>query len=606
MKLKKIWLKELQMNLLIIGIWMTGIFTAYVLFWNLNQENLAQNNFADFRTLCVLCLLTLLLDASIFYLLLNHLYEKKQIRRQIRDSEYILRGIECLEEQFILINPIQETYEFLYADNEKSHFIKSGSYKELVEYLQDGAANEEEKQKLSEFLKLEELNKRLKSTAFNTSISVKMIQDEKEHWDMLSFIVLEQKKDKIYKILLSRRDITETQQKEAKQQELLTETLAQAEQANQAKSMFLFNMSHDIRTPMNAIIGFISLALKYLNDEKKAKDYLEKAALSSRHMLNIVNDILDMARIDSGKVELELAPLAIAEEFYAIDVLFRSSMEEKQIDFSVTTEIQVPVILADAMRLKQIIVNLVSNAMKYTNSGGKVLLSYRQTGYTEDGGIFFEIRVKDTGMGMSEEYQRHLFEAFERERNAAVGAIEGSGLGLAISKNLADLMGASLVCNSRIGEGTEFIFSMKAMPAKDVSNLTQESKDSSSLRGKRILLVEDNDLNREITVEVLEDYGFIVEEANDGTAAVEKMKRAKEGEYQLILMDIQMPYMDGYQATREIRGLSNKKLAQIPIIAMTANAFEEDRQRALQAGMNDHLAKPIDIAKSIEVLGRYV
>ena len=365
-------------------------------------------------------------------------------------------------------------------------------------------------------------------------------------------------------------------------------------------------MSHDIRTPMNAIIGFITLAQKNISELEKAEDYLKKAELASRHMLNIVNDILDMARIDSGKVELELAPMNIVDEAYAMDVLFRSSMEEKQLDFSVATEMEDAVIMGDAMRMKQIVVNLVSNAMKYTKPGGKVSLMYQQTAVTDDGYVCFDIRIKDTGIGMSEEYQRHLFEAFERERNATVSGIEGSGLGLAISKNLADLMGAVLICNSRLGEGTEFILSMKAPIAKNLRNLSDENVNTACFQGKRVLLVEDNDLNREIAVEILEENGFLVDEANDGTVAVEKIRTAEEGTYHLILMDIQMPYMDVYRANREIRALSGNKLANIPIIAMTANAFEEDKQKALEAGMNDHLAKPIDVEKSLQVLRKYV
>ena len=604
--IEKLWFKKLIVNLLVIIIWTLGVGIAYVLFFNLNKETLAQNNMSNFNTLCIICLLTLLFDASVFYLLVNNLYEKKQIQKNMRDSEYITLGLERLNERFVLIDIVKDSYEFLYATSENEHVLKSGPYSEFVTYLQDVVVDEAVKKKLATFLELNNLTKRLSSANLNTSISVKIMLNGVEHWDMLSFIVIEQKGNQISKILLSRRDITETQQKEVEHQQLLAEALEQAESANKAKSTFLFNMSHDIRTPMNAIIGFIALAQKNIREKNKAEDYLNKAALASRHMLNIINDILDMARIDSGKVELELAPVNLDEECYAIDVLFRSAMEEKQIDFQVTNEMEDHVILADAMRLKQIVVNLVSNAMKYTKPGGKVSMQYRQLDRTEDGYVSFEIRIKDTGIGMSEEYQRHLFEAFERERNATVSGIEGSGLGLAISKNLADLMGATLVCNSCIGVGTEFIFSIKAPLAKDFKNAADEYTDISNFKGKRVLLVEDNDLNREIAVEILEEHGFLVDEANDGAVAVEMIRNAGEDEYQFVLMDIQMPYMDGYQATREIRALTNHKLAQIPIIAMTANAFEEDKQKALEAGMNDHLAKPVDVKKSIQVLNQYI
>ena len=587
-------------------LWLVGIFTAYMLFLNLNKELVTQDSISNFSTLCLICLLMLLFDASVFYLLINNLYEKKQIQKNMRDTEYITLGLNRLHERFVLIDVKRASYEFLYTTSENEHVLKSGPYNEFITYLKAVIVEKEDKERLSSFLELKNLTRRLTPENLNTSIPIKICLNGTEHWDMLSFIVVEQTEKEITKILLSRRDITETQQKEVQHQQLLAEALVQAERANNAKSTFLFNMSHDIRTPMNAIIGFLNLAKKNIANQKQAEDYLKKAELSSQHMLNIINDILDMARIDSGKVELESEPVNLWKECYAIDVLFRSSMEAKNLEFEVINHMEDQIILADAMRMKQIVVNLVGNALKYTTPGGKVQLEYRQTGRTANGCVCFEIRVKDTGIGMSEEYMRHLFEAFERERSATVSGTEGTGLGLAISKNLADLMGATLECKSVLGKGTEFIFSMNAPIVENHSESLKEDLDISKFKGKKVLLVEDNDLNREIAVEILEEYGIIVDEANDGTVAVEKMANASEDTYDFVLMDIQMPYMDGYQATREIRSLKNKKVAEIPIVAMTANAFEEDKQKALRAGMNDHLPKPINVEKSLQVLGQYI
>ena len=602
----KKWMTKFVINFVVVVLWLLGILIAYVLFVNLNQEVPAQDNTANFNTLCVICLLMLLFDASVFYLLINNLYEKKQIQKNMRDTEYITLGLNRLHERFVLIDVKQESYEFLYTTSENEHVLKFGPYHEFVSYLKAVIVEKEDKERLSAFLELKNLTKRLTPENLNTSIPIKIQLNGTEYWDMLSFIVVEQTEKEITKILLSRRDITETQKKEVQHQQLLAEALVQAERANNAKSTFLFNMSHDIRTPMNAIIGFINLAQKYIGEQEKAQDYLKKAELSSQHMLNIINDILDMARIDSGKVELELEPVNLAEECYAIDILFRSSMEAKKLKFEVINHMEDQVILADATRMKQIVVNLVGNALKYTKPGGKVQLEYRQTGWTSNGCVCFEIHIKDSGIGMSEEYMRHLFEAFERERSATVSGTEGTGLGLAISKNLADLMGATLECNSILGKGTEFILSMNAPIVKKHCASQKENVDLNRFKGKKVLLVEDNDLNREIAVEILEEYGLLVDEANDGTVAVDKISKADEDTYDLILMDIQMPYMDGYQATREIRSLKNKKLAAIPIVAMTANAFEEDKQKALKAGMNDHLPKPIDIEKSLQVLSQYI
>lgn len=603
---QKRWMTKFVINFSIVLLWLLGILTAYILFINLNQEMSVQNHTTNVNTLCVICLLILLFDASVFHLLINNLYEKREIQKNMRDTEYITLGLNRLHERFVLIDVKQESYEFLYTTSENEHVLKSGPYHEFISYLKEVIVDEGNKDRLYSFLELKNLTRRLTPENLNVSVPIKIRLNGIEHWDMLSFIVVEYIDDEITKILLSRRDITETQKKEVQHQQLLAEALVQAERANNAKSTFLFNMSHDIRTPMNAIIGFINLAKKYIDEQEKAEDYLKKAELSSQHMLNIINDILDMARIDSGKVELESEPVNLAEECYAIDVLFRSSMEAKNLEFEVINCMEEPVILADAMRMKQIVVNLVSNALKYTKPGGKVWLEYRQTGRTSNGCVCFEIHIKDTGIGMSEEYMHHLFEAFERERSATVSGTEGTGLGLAISKNLADLMGATLECNSILGKGTEFVLTMNAPIVKKYCDYTEENIDINRFKGKKVLLVEDNDLNREIAVELLEEYGFIVAEANDGTVAVEKIANAGEDTFDFVLMDIQMPYMDGYQATREIRSLKNKKLAGIPIIAMTANAFEEDKKKALKAGMNDHLSKPIDIEKSLQVLGQYI
>lgn len=599
-------LRKIKINLLIILLWFSGIIFSYLIFLNTHKGYVFGKVHYYIDTLSVLSLLVLLVSACMFYFLFNHTYEKNRMAKNIRASNYISVGLELLHERFVLIDVEHGTYEFLYTTQENEHVLKSGPYSEFITYLLDVVAKTSDKERLEEFLPISTLTGYLSSNNFNLSIPVEMNVQGSKRWDLLSFIVIEIKRGKIKKILLSRKDITETQTKASEQQRLLTDALAQAENANKAKSTFLFNMSHDIRTPMNAIIGFTSMAKKHISEPAKAVEYLDKVEISSKHMLHIINDILDMARIDSGKVELESAPINIYKECYATDALFRSSMEEKEIDFSVKIDIRDDVVLGDAVRIKQIVVNLVGNSLKYTKPGGKVILQYLQTGRTEDGFARFEISVKDTGIGMSEEYQHHLFEAFERERNATVSGIQGTGLGLAISKQLSDMMGGTLTCNSKLGVGTEFIFKIKLPIVGYTKNTAKELADISIFNRKRILLVEDNDLNREIAVDMLHELGFFIEEAKDGAEAVEKISHAKPHHFDIILMDIQMPYMDGYQATRSIRTLKNKTRANIPIIAMTANAFDEDRQKALDAGMNAHLSKPINEKQVIDTLYQFL
>lgn len=603
---RKDFLEKLGNNILILVLWFGGVLFAYLFFLNIHKGIFLQRERYYIDTLSALCLIVFMFSTFLFYFLFNYTIERRQITKNIRALNYISVGLERLNERFVLIDLLTETYEFLYTTQENEHVQKAGPYTEFIAYLLDVVANESDKEMLSKFLSIDSLVKHLTPDNLNMCIPVELCVRGSAKWDLLSFIVIEQDSKRIRKILLSRRDITETQKKEVEHQRLLADALEQAEKANKAKSTFLFNMTHDIRTPMNAIIGFTSMAKKHLSDLEKAKDYLDKVGMSSQHMLHIINDILDMARIDSGKVELESAPIDIYKECHATDALFRSSMDEKQIDFSVSIDIIDEMVLGDAMRIKQIVVNLVSNAMKYTKPGGKVSLHYLQTEHTDDGFAHFEITIKDTGIGMSEEYQHHLFEAFERERSATVSGIQGTGLGLAISKQLTDLMGGTLTCNSKLGVGTEFILKFKVPTVGYDVPVKNELSDISVFKNKRILLVEDNELNREIAVDMLEELEFVVEEANDGSVAIEKIQQAEQGYFDIILMDIQMPYMDGYQATRTIRMLPDKELASIPIIAMTANAFEEDREKALSAGMNAYLSKPINTNQIIETLRCFI
>lgn len=599
--------QKIKMNVAIIFLWTSGIIFSYMIFLNAYTGE-ALGKTADYvNTLNILCMLMLLFSTCVFYFLINHTYEKNHISKNMRASNYISHGLELLKEHFVLIDVEKDSYEFLYTHLDNEYVMKSGPYIEFISYLMDTVEKKSDKEMFTELFSIQALVKQLKRNNMNISIPIELNQQGMKRWDLLSFIVIEKKGKNISKILLSRRDITEHQTKEVEQQKLLTEALAQAENANKSKTTFLFNMSHDIRTPMNAIIGFTSMAKKHLDDPKRASEYLNKVDMSSQHMLHIVNDILDMARIDSGKVELESAPINIYKECYTTDALFRSSMEEKQIDFSVKINIVDDVVLGDAMRIKQIVVNLVSNAMKYTKPGGSVTLDYFQMEHDEDDGYaYFNISVKDTGIGMSDEYQKHLFEAFERERSATVSGIQGTGLGLAIAKQLTDLMGGTLSCNSKLGIGTEFVLKLKLPVVGYTEKTKRESCDVCAFQNKRILLVEDNDLNREIAVDMLKGLGFLVEEASDGSIAVEKIQNAQPGYYWLVLMDIQMPYMDGYYATHTIRMIPDKSIAKTPIVAMTANAFDEDRKKALDAGMNAHLSKPINEKQIIETLRQFL
>ncbi len=376
----------------------------------------------------------------------------------------------------------------------------------------------------------------------------------------------------------------------------------QAEESNKAKSQFLSNMSHDIRTPMNAIIGFTDLALQCESgaDAERIRGYLTKIRTASTHLLGLINDVLDMSRIESGKMHLDMSLCRLSDILSQIDDIVRGQARERQQAFWIeTVNLVHDCVYCDKLRLNQILLNLLGNSIKFTLQGGEISLTVFEKPGSHSGYGAYEFRVKDNGIGMTAEFAKKVFEPFERERTSTVSGIQGTGLGMAITKSIIDLMDGSIYVETEPDKGTEFVLNVefKLQGEEDIEAAPKAQKECQAVdfRGKKILLVEDNELNREIAVELLKEYGFEIEEAEDGTEAVEKIQKARPGEYDLILMDVQMPVMDGYTATRKIRDLEGAACADIPIIAMTANAFEEDKKKALESGMNEHIAKPVDI-----------
>lgn len=533
-------------------------------------------------------------------------------------------------------------------------------------------------------------------------------------------------------IVLGLRSVDEEIRSEMEKKALLEDALSQANRASKAKSVFLSNMSHDIRTPMNAIIGFTTLAITHIDHREQVEMYLKKIMTSGNHLLSLINDILDMSRIESGKMHLEEKPCSLPDILHNLRSIIQADVHSKQLELYMDAmDVQNEDIYCDGLRLNQVLLNLLSNAVKYTGAGGKVAIKVVEIAGAPAGYANFEFRIMDTGIGMSEEFVSHIFEPFERERNSTISGIQGTGLGMSITKNIVDLMNGSIEVKSKQGVGTECIVSFtfrlyagkkepqtipelkglralvvdddfntcdsvtsmlqqiglraewtlsgkeavlrtrqavmrsdnyfvyvidwllpdmngvevarrvrqevgKEVPiivltAYDWSDIEDEALEAgvtafcskplflSELKGclnsivnsgreqealerrpepvrkGRILLTEDNELNQEIAVAILEGAGFTTDVAENGQVAVEMLSSSQPGYYQLVLMDVQMPVMNGYEATRAIRRLENRKLADIPILAMTANAFEEDKQEALRSGMNGHIAKPINI-----------
>ena len=364
--------------------------------------------------------------------------------------------------------------------------------------------------------------------------------------------------------------------------------------ANRAKRDFLFNMSHDIRTPMNAIIGYTTLAETNLTQPVKVADYLRKISTASQHLLSLINDVLDMSRIESGRVVLEQKPVHLPTLVQDVQDIIQSNVTAKGLSFAVDLAgVRDEDVVADPLRLQRILLNILSNAVKFTPSGGSITLRVVEKSGAPVGYGDYEFYVRDTGIGMSAEYQKHIFEQFSREETSTVSKTEGTGLGMPITKRLVEMMDGSIDLLSVQGQGTEFTVHLR-LPLCGAPK-TETPVADPEFAGMRLLVVEDNELNMEITTTVLEEAGFVVDQAVNGQAALEKIATAAPGQYALVLMDIQMPVMDGYEATRRIRALPDPEKAQIPIVAMTANAFAEDRENALAAGMNEHIAKPFDI-----------
>ena len=382
-----------------------------------------------------------------------------------------------------------------------------------------------------------------------------------------------------------------------------------AESANRAKSAFLFNMSHDIRTPMNAIIGYADLASRHSDDPAKLKKYMENIQVCGQNLLVLLNNVLDLARIENDKTEMEYSVSDVEKDFRNCIAMFRNQADSKNQMLAVTTHLLYPYIYADIPHLTEVCTNLVSNAVKYTGNGGTICCDVTQRPGEKEVWCDTVITVADNGIGMSQEFQKHIFEPFERERTSTVSKVEGSGIGMGIVKKLVGLMGGTVEVESKIGVGSTFTVTIPCrIASEEETQAKREVKpsDQKCLCGTRILLTEDNDLNAEIATELLQEEGCTVDRAKDGVECVDMLEKAADGTYQLILMDVQMPVMNGYDATKKIRRMDDPQKAGIPIIAMTANAFSEDKQVALDAGMNDHVAKPINMNVLVPTLRKYL
>ena len=508
----------------------------------------------------------------------------------------------------LAVNPEKDAYKLLSSAAGEKQLLKNAPgtrFSELTSVLSndiDEQYREEYKKRFS-IVSLKKLVKQHKNEYYEFTMN----RHGEKHWIGAEAVAVHpDNQDSM--IVYSERILDEAKKEEEENRQVLQNALDMAEQANQAKTTFLNSMSHDIRTPMNAIIGFTALAAAHIEDTALVRDYLQKISTSGEHLLSLINDILDMSRIESGSVKIEEEQVHMSELLQEIRTIVQPDIEAKQMDFFIDTDnISDEHVLCDKLHFSQVMLNLLSNAVKYTPEGGKIGIIATQKPFARPDYASYEFKVQDNGIGMSEEFQQHVFETFTREQTQTVSGIQGTGLGMAITKNIVDMMGGTISVNSKAEAGTEFVVTMqfKICSDEDKKNASNESdalKAKIDLTGRKVLLAEDNELNREIVTALLEDAGVQVTSVRNGIEAVEAAAASVPGQFDLILMDIQMPLMDGYTATREIRTLKNPEIADIPIIALTANAFDSDKKMALKAGMNGYIAKPISTDKLMKVM----
>ncbi len=711
---------------------------------NITQDMVKRANMAG--VMLEVCLLGLFL-LYVAFLVIREGRQRKILERENQFINDVLRGVNILfSSRYLMANLDENRYSYLSGAGSLNDDIPlEGVYSDVMEIHEANVIGEDEKKEFRDFTRIDMLRENLRTEDFLVH-ECHVLRGDREEWENLSVVCLERKDGVPVRVLYVRQNVTEQVKKQWEQTQILQDALFQAQHANQAKTTFLSNMSHDIRTPMNAIIGFATIAASHMDRADQVKDCLQKILSSSNHLLGLINDILDMSRIESGKLQIHNQECNIPELMHNLVNIIQPQVKAKQLEMFIDTfGVVNEDVIADPLKLNQIFINLMGNAVKYTPAGGTVSFRIIQNTTFKHGWGDYVFIVKDNGIGMSQEFVKHIFEPFERETTATRSGIQGAGLGMAITKNIVDMMGGEIFVESEVGKGSTFTVKL-SLQLQDLEKSAEQIKELSGLRslvvdddfnvcdsvskmlknigmrsewttsgreavyraksayeegdpyhtyiidwqmpetsgietarklrsavggdapiiiltaydwtdieeeakeagitafcakplfmsdlkaallaanrigdadtaeneavwteddfgGRRVLLVEDNELNREIAGVILEEAGFIVESAPDGTDAVSMVEKSEEGYYDAVLMDVQMPVMNGYEATKAIRAMSRRDVKNMPIIAMTANAMEEDKQTALKSGMNAHIAKPIDIELLMKVLRQFL
>lgn len=596
---------------------LSGEYSLYVYFPMLSVFRDAALNVVIFVLLY--CSFWLILSAIKNRSLREKQKQLEETNKQLGESMNILQSLQNLYFTIFYVDIKKNQYETLFAAPWISSIVPfRGEFNKQLGRLISVSVDKDYQQELKELLSFDNIKNILKTRNMTESKQSFYIDylvnrnntDGKKIWCRVTVTIVDVGNDMApAHVLVMLQDVNTEKAKEAAYQEEILQKAAEARAANHAKSTFLFNMSHDMRTPMNAILGYSNLALQNLDDKDKLVHYMDNIKISGERMLSLVNDVLELARIENDRIVIDNQICPAGEVIRDSLVIIEPLAKEKKQTITLNKNIIYPYLCIDKPHLSQITLNILSNAVKFTPEGGHIECTVTHLKGKTDDECVTEVIISDNGIGMSKDFVPHIFEMFERERSSTVSGITGTGLGMGIVKKFVDIMGGTIEVESELGKGSTFIVRIpcKIADKKDYKAMQVEyHTDKTSSVGKRILLAEDNDLNAEIAMEIIGDEGFEVDRAENGEVCVKMLEEVPNGYYGLILMDIQMPVMDGYAATKVIREMSNQVKANIPIVAMTANAFPEDKQRALSEGMNDHIAKPIDMKVLMGVFEKYL
>ena len=550
--------------------------------------------------------------AYVIYLVVKNQLQKRRLEQEKQAVSQIVDAVTTLFTRFILVDYEKDTYEYLKQDDILD-IPDTGSFARLMAHL--APMYVEDGERMTAFVAPDYVQQHLTEDVPYLQTEYQLDASGARRWENLSILCLRRENGVPVGVLYAIQDVTVLKERELEIRAAMQEASDAALAANRAKSDFLARMSHDIRTPMNAIMGMTAVAAMHLDEPERLKDCLNKITIASRHLLALINNVLDMSKIESGKATLDEAPFAVPDVIQSVQTIIQPQADKKGQRLEVVTEaLEHPAVLGDAPRIQQVLVNILGNAVKFTPEGGRITFSVRELASTVQGMGCYRFVCKDNGVGMDEQFIKTIFEPFTRAQDSVSRNIEGTGLGMSITRSIVQMMEGDIRVESEPGQGSTFTVEIhlklqdgggQAVPAGEEPEPGEDLSEP-SFEGRRVLLVEDNELNREIAEELLSAMGVTVEQAEDGKQAVDMVSQAPPRYYDLVLMDVQMPVMNGYEAARAIRALDRPDAGELPIVAMTANAFATDIRAALDAGMNGHLAKPVEVAKLAQTLKRWL